>query len=191
MAEDTSLPRPMDDPPASPVRYRVWPPALWPADAVVVDRAHLRIARLDGLHQGLASGALAAAASVVGARPPGLGLFQASADPRCAVRIARDRLLLVSPDPLALEAGWQAAGFAYTPLDDGLAVFEMNGAAVPDLLRTGTAIDPDASSPCAALQFGGFAAIVYRCQGRWRFHIERGLATAFQTWLRQASEELA
>lgn len=172
------------------VLYRSWPPIEAHGGHAVIDRHGLHIERLEGLPQVLASGALRPAAALVGAAPPGLGLFEDGGQPGVAVRVARDRLLLVGPAAAGLAHGWHAEGFALTPIDDGLAVYELSGVAVPKLLRAGTAIDPGATSPCAALLFGGFAAIAYRCQGRWRLHIERGLAAAFESWLRQASEEL-
>lgn len=177
--------------PAQPfTRYREWPPAKACGAAPLIDRADLRVQRLDGLHQALSSGAIAAAAARFGATAPGLGLFADSPQPHCAVRIARDRLLLVGPEPLAAEPGWQPEGFALTPIDDGLAAYALTGAAVPALLRLGTAIDPNATSPCAAMLFAGFAVVAYRCQGVLRIHLEASLTTAFEAWLRQATTDL-
>ena len=172
------------------VRYRVWPPVEENAPTRVIDREELRVERLNGLHQSLVSGALPAAVAMAGAELPGLGLFADSPLPNCAVRVARDRMLLVGPQPLEAEPGWHSAGFALSPIDDGLQAYALHGAAVPGLLRAGTAIDPSASSPCASLLFGGFAAIAYRCQGQLRVHVERSLAHAFEAWLRQAASDL-
>lgn len=183
----SSVPNPMPDEPA---RYRVWPAVTRPTSAWVIHRHDLRVERLTGLHQALASGALEAAAALVDAAPAGLGLFDESAQARCAVRLARDRLLLVSPEPLAAAPGWHSAGFALTWVDDGLQIYALDGVAVPALLRSGTAIDPAATSPCASLLLGGFAAIAYRCQGRLRLHVERALAPAFEAWVVQAAADL-
>jgi hypothetical protein len=172
------------------VRYRNWPPIGDSAPAWVIDRDDLRVEQLDGLHQSLVSGALPAAAALVGAELPGLGLFADSALPNCAVRVARDRMLLVGPQPLNAEPGWHEPGFALSSVDNGLQAYALSGASVTALLRAGTAIDPCASSPCASLLFGGFTAIAYRCQGLLRLHVERSLAHAFEAWLRQAASDL-
>lgn len=171
--------------------YRVWPPAGPPGPGAVIDSEALGVHRVAGLHQALASGNLDAAARQIGATGPGLGLFCDSVSELCAVRVARDRLLLVAAAPFAVAPGWHAEGFAFTPIDDGLAVYALTGSAQNVLLRRGTALSPDAVSPCAALFLGGFPAVAYRCQGVLRIHVEASLATGFEAWLRQAGSELA
>jgi len=146
----------------------------------------LEIDSVGGLEQILVSGDLAAALRDIagGAKPVGFYAI-ASGDPY-AVRLARDRALVVSTREIAAGAGWQEPGYAATPVSGFYHVFDFSGPGIPTLLGRATTLDPGAASPSAAVGFAGINAVVYRheSQDRLRVHVERGLAPYLWQWLR-------
>lgn len=104
---------------------------------------------------------------------------------RYAVRLARDRLLVIGISASELADGWHKGGFAVSTASSALRLFEIEGEGIIDLLRRTTAIDPDNPGPCAALPFCGVPAVVY-----WhaepqilRVHLDRGFAAYVWEWL--------
>ena len=138
---------------------------------------------ISGLGQILVSGDLAAATAALAPGAGEVGLWQVAAGECYRVRIARDRALLVTPSPLAVEPGWRS-GYAATPCDDAFAVIEISGAALPDIMAEAVAADLDAGSRSAAVQFAGSTALVYRTAPQVaRLHIESPLAAWLWAWL--------
>jgi hypothetical protein len=136
-----------------------------------------------GLGQILISGRIAGAVEALAPGAPESGLWGVVEKNPYVVRIARDRALIVSGEPLAVEPGWRD-GWAATPADDVYAVLEIDGAGLSDVVREATAADLDAGSPSAAIMFAGIACLLYRTgQTTARLHIERPLATYVWHWL--------
>ncbi|ANH08875.1 sarcosine oxidase subunit gamma family protein [Shinella sp. HZN7] len=104
---------------------------------------------------------------------------------RYAVRVARDRLLVVGISPAELADGWHDEGWAVTTVSAALRVVEARGEGIRDLLARGTALDPDNPGPCAAMSFAGMMATIYRHAeaGTLRIHVDRGLASYLWEWL--------
>lgn len=112
------------------------------------------------------------------------GLGVASGE-RYAVRLARDRMLVIGLAPGECADGWHAAGYAVTSIGSGQRVLEMRGEGVRDLLARAVTVDPDRAGPSAAMPFGGVTCAVYFHEGSQvlRVHVERGLAAYLWEWL--------
>ena len=103
---------------------------------------------------------------------------------RYAVRLARDRLLIVGVSAAEVPDGRQEDGFAISTVSSGLHVFEVEGEGSRDLLARATTIDPDNPGPCAALSFAGVMGTVYRHDKyeTLRIHVDQGLAPYLWEW---------
>lgn len=104
---------------------------------------------------------------------------------RYAVRVARDRLLVVGLPASECADGWHADGYAVTTMGSALRVLDARGEGVRDLLARATTVDPDDPGPCAALRFFGLTCTVYfhGDAQTLRIHVERGLAASLWEWL--------
>jgi sarcosine oxidase gamma subunit len=141
----------------------------------------LAVTSVDGLEQMLVSGDLAALVAG-GMTPVGFNEI-ASGDPY-AIRLARDRALVVSARPIPIGSGWDAAGYGMTVMTGGYHVFAFSGSGIGDLLARATTLDPASTGPSAAVRFAGADAIVYRHGAdALRVHVERGLAPYLWQWL--------
>jgi sarcosine oxidase gamma subunit len=161
----------------------------WPSAKITAPG--LLVREVPGLEQALVSGDLAAWTRQSGIDGPGAGAMAATQGDRYAARLARDRLLVVSNAPLAITAGWNAEGFAVTPISSGLRVFEAEGPAVEAVVARGTTFDQRSTSASAALSFAGISAILYRHHGKLRIHVDRGLAAYLWTWMETVAGHLA
>lgn len=140
-----------------------------------------------GLSQVLVSGDFRAALVAHAPKSAEVGLWGiASTDP-VAVRIARDRVLLVGPAPFDMPSGWNA-GWAASPASDAWFVVDLDGPAVEEVIREGTAADIGGSSPSAAILFAGVQAILYRRGERHaRLHVEAPFGPYLWRWLEKRS----
>ncbi|QIG52039.1 hypothetical protein G5V57_32655 [Nordella sp. HKS 07] len=145
----------------------------------------LAIRSLAGFSQYLISGNLGAwyeQAGLDGAAAGALTIVQG--DPY-ALRVARDRILVVSTSVLAIEPGWHEQGFAVTAFDAGLHMFDIEGPATPSLFARATTLDPEGATASAGLLFAGTAVLCCRHGhgDRLRLHIDRALAPYLWRWL--------
>jgi len=115
-----------------------------------------------------------------------------------ALRLAPDRLLFVSRDSALSDPpafGWSDDGIAITDVSDGFVLFDVTGAAAPDLMRLGADYDFEAeaagSAESASMLFAGLKTAVARFQPGWRLHVERPHAAAMWHWLQRAASEWA
>ena len=163
-------------------RGRFWTPMPdWTAARVGGDGWTAR--RVSGPGQTLLSGDLRAAVSALAPGAPDVGLWTLADSDAYAVRVARDRALLVTPAPLDLEPGWRD-GFVATPCDDAYAIIELSGAAIAEIVAEATSADLRAGSRSAALLFAGVTAFLYRAApDTARLHVEAPLAAYLWTWL--------
>lgn len=157
-------------------------PAGWPEAAIRGDGFSAR--RVLGLGQTLVSGDFSAASAALGASLPRVGLWETAESLPALVRIARDRALLVSERPLALEDGWRAEGFALSQADDAWGVLDLGGEALPDLMAEGASADLSLGSPSASTLFAGVPALIYRTGSNTaRLHVEAPLLPYVWRWL--------
>lgn len=165
-----------------------WPiPPRW--EAAVLQRDDVTARTVSGLNQLLVSGAFDAWNRASGMSGAGVGAADVASGDRYAVRVARDRMLVVSERLLSIEAGWHDKGFAVTAMDAALHVFEISGAGVDRLLARGTTLDPRNGSPAASLLFAGVNVVLYRFDEarKIRVHVDRGLAPYLWEWLEHSS----
>lgn len=114
--------------------------------------------------------------------PPAGGLLTLATGSRYALRLARARMLVVGLDLPPEAAGW-ADGCATTPMTGALAVVEITGPDALALFARGTAVDPRAASPSAALIFAGITLIACRHGDALRLHLDRGLLPYLMAWI--------
>jgi sarcosine oxidase gamma subunit len=143
----------------------------------------LEITTVVGLEQALVSGDLAAALADLAGGAEASGAYAVATGDPYALRLARDRALIVSSRPIACRVGWHPRGYAATPMSAGYHVFELAGSGLPGLLARATTLDLASASPSATIVFAGVAAILYRREGKARLHVERGLAPYLWRWL--------
>ena len=91
------------------MRERNWSAARFP-EGTLIDRPRLRARAVEGFGQTLISGDLDAALGALAPGAPMLGLYALAPEGSHALRIARDRALLVTPAPLGVADGWQGDG---------------------------------------------------------------------------------
>jgi len=116
-----------------------------------------------------------------------------------ALWIAPGRWLVVSDDPVAgtltmrlNEALYLGGGFV-SCMRDGMAVFDLSGPEVRQVLAMGCALDFEGVSMApgrsARTVFAGVNAILYAHGSRqsYRFHVERSLARHVMEWLQKAA----
>ena len=135
-----------------------------------------------GLGQTLISGDLEAALKALAPSAPLLGLYGMAPRGRHALRIARDKALLVTPAPIAVAEGWRE-GWCATALDDAWVAVDVEGPGAGLVLMQGTSADLAAGSPSAAVLFAGRRCLLLRTQKGFRLHIEAPGFEALMTWL--------
>ena len=163
-------------------RSKFWKPSPDWATAEI-SRDDWRARPVLGLGQLLVSGRIAGAIEALASGAPEVGLWGVVAGDPHAVRIARDRVLIVSAGEFSVEPGWRD-GWAATPADDVYAVLEIDGSGLAALVAEATAADLDAGSRSAAIMFAGIPCLLYRTgQTTARLHVERPLATYIWHWL--------
>jgi hypothetical protein len=146
-------------------------------------RPEWQAAPVAGLYQTLLTGDLAAAFAALDPRPESVGLWQIARAP-AAIRIARDRALLISSQAPAIEWGWRDEGWAATDASDAYSVFSLAGPALRAIVAEATSAEVEAGSRSAAIQFAGVAALLYRtAEDEAWLHVETGFAPYVWRWL--------
>ena len=163
------------------MREMSWSPARR-AEGSLIDRPRLAAHALNGLGCTLLSGNLEAAIGALAPAAPVIGLFSLVPPDAYALRIARDRALLVTPAPLGAADGWRD-GWSATPVDDGWAGIEISGTDAALALMQGTSADLAAASPSAAVMFAGLRCLLAQTEAGFRLHIEAPWLEALSTWL--------
>ena len=148
-----------------------------------IARAGLTIAPVAGLHLTRLGGDLEAAFAALTPRPASIGLWEIADAEAVAIRIGRDRALLVATKPCPLAPGWRN-GFAVSDASDGYVTLSLAGEGLRALVAEATAADIDAGSPSAAILFAGVPALLYRTGAtEARLHVEAPLAPYVWRWL--------
>lgn len=151
-------------------------------DAVIA-RANWTARPVLGLSQALVSGDIGAALRAHAPEAAVVGLWEPAKTEPVAVRIARERILLVGSGPLAIPSGWNG-GWAASPADDAWFVVDLEGPTVDEVIREGTAADLHASSRSAAILFAGVQALLYRRGDQHaRLHVEMPFGPYLWRWL--------
>lgn len=109
----------------------------------------------------MVSGDLGAALAALAPGAPFVGCGGDAPEGPHAIRVARDRAILVTPQPLGVAPGWHG-GHAVSPADDLYAVVSLSGPRMEDIAAACTATPLDGSSPSATTLFAGLGAHVTR-----------------------------
>ena len=163
------------------MRETDWSPARR-AEGTLIARPGFTARAGAGLGRTLISGDLDAALAALAPGAPLVGLHRLAPEGAHALRIARDRALLVTPAPIAAAGGWRE-GFCATCVDDGWAAVDVEGEGAGLVLMQGTAADLSAGSPSAAVLFAGRRCLLARTEGGFRLHVEAQGLEALLTWL--------
>ena len=132
----------------------------------------------------LVSGDIAAAMVDHRLTTESVGLWQICGDAACALRIGRDRALIVSSTQSEIHTGWNPRGYAVSPADDGWMAFDIAGPAMRELVAEMTVADLEAGSPSAACQACGVVALLHRtAAGVARIHVETGQGPYLWRWI--------
>lgn len=161
--------------------------ASWPAvptwSEATLDRDGLTARTVSLPSQHLVSGDLEVFVALAGLPDTGAGLFQTVSGERYALRLARDRMLVIDGPAEAMAPGWHGEGYAVTDVSALYHVFEFDGDGIEALLQEAMFVDPNLHSPSAASTFAGQPALVYHRENRLRLHVERGHAPYIWQWL--------
>jgi hypothetical protein len=164
------------------MREMLWRPVR-PSSGLLINTPRLQAQALSGLGQTLISGDLDAALAALATGAPMLGLYAAAPDGAHALRIARDRVLLVTPSPIEAAGSW-SDGWCATSLDDAFAAINVSGADAPLALAQGTSADLAANSRSAAVRFAALCdLLLVRTSTGFRIHIEAPRVETLLTWL--------
>jgi hypothetical protein len=108
-----------------------------------------------------------------------------------ALRLRRDRLLMVNgPD---LPDGWnETTNLAISDMTGGYSVFELSGKNAFEILKRGTEISTNNTSPSVSRLFSGFEIFLYRWQQQdcFRLHVSTNHAQAFMQLLQTISNQV-
>ena len=160
-----------------------WTPTPDWATAEIV-REGWRARPVPGLTLTLIGGRLDAAIAQLAPGAPSVGLWQVAPDLPIALRIGRDKAMLVATgDPVAF-SGWREGGWTASDASDAQTVFEIAGPAAPGIFPEAVLADLEAGSPSAAILFAGVPALLHRVRpDAARLHVESALAPYVWRWL--------
>jgi hypothetical protein len=169
-------------PDAFPDPMKKWTPVPdW--SAAQLTRPDWRAEVVAELFQTLLTGDLIAAFASQHPQPASIGLWQIAPAP-AAIRIGRDRALVVSSEAFAPGWGWRDDGWSASDASDAYVVFALSGPALRRIVAEATSADIDAGSPSAAIQFAGAPALLYRvAEDEAWLHVETALAPYVWRWL--------
>ena len=163
------------------MREMNWPPARR-AEGTLIDRPRVEARAVSGLGSTLVSGDPERAVETLSPGAPMLGLHALAPDGPYALRIARDRALLVTPAPIGAADGWRD-GWCATTVDGGWTTVDVLGPDASLALMQGTAADLAGGSPSAALRFAGLRCLLAQRDAGFRLHVEAPWLEALLIWL--------
>jgi heterotetrameric sarcosine oxidase gamma subunit len=170
------MPEAQSDPMAKWTRAPDWTSAR-------LERSGWRARPAPDLFQTLLTGKLDAALASFNPRPKSIGLWEI-ASAWSAIRIGRDRALVVGNRPAALATGWRADGWAASDASDAYRALDISGANLRSIIAEATSADMDAGSPSASILFVGVPALLYRLgHDEARLHVEASFAPHVWRWL--------
>jgi len=121
----------------------------------------LRMTRAEAEGALMISGDLEAALATLAPGAPMLGCGAPAPQGPHAIRVARDRAILVTPAPLSVRPGWHGS-YALSLADDLFVAIILSGSRAEEVASACTATPLDGSSPSATTLFAGVGALVTR-----------------------------
>ena len=165
-----------------------WSPAPDWSHAELV-RKSWRARPVIGLTLTLIGGKLDRALAALAPSAESVGLSQVAAAMPYALRIGRDKALLVALGERLEQAGWREEGWTASDATDAQVVFEIEGDAVQEILSEAVASDLNLGSPSAAVLFAGVPVLLSRSPGSAvRLHVETSLGAYVWRWLEKRGE---
>lgn len=153
-----------------------------------IDAAGARITRMQTGAQYLISGDLDAAVDALAPGAARLGFAQVADTDDIAIRIARDRALLVTATPVARNGGWQAEGFALSPAGGLYAALALQGEGAEGLVAQMLSAPTPHGSPSAMVHVLGLRVLVTGRTDGLTLWVERGHLAFVTEFLRQAAD---
>ena len=153
-----------------------------------IDRAGWSARPVFGLSIAFVGGYVAAALAALAPDMQVLGLWQIAAGPDYAIRIARDRALIVTREPLTFKTGWDTGGWSVTEAESAYGVIDLSGEALADIVSEATAADIETGSRSASVLFAGVPCLLIRMsETTARLHMEIGYMPYLWRWLETRS----
>lgn len=140
---------------------------------------------VEPIHQYIVSGDLSEAANHAGVDAEGLGALARTEADTYSVRLARDRMLIVSNSEVYERSGWNAAGYAVTAVHGGMAVIDADAALADAIIQRATTLELTGTGRSAMVEFAGIRGIVYFHGDRLRVHVDQSHTRYVWTWLRE------
>ena len=134
----------------------------------------------------LVSGNLDAALKDIAPGAREAGLCAEVGDGSIALRIGRDKALLVTNDPIDHKSAWNFNGYAVSPADDCYCLLAVSGDGAEMFLAQGTACNLTNASPSPAILFAGEQALLVRNQSSFHLYVDRAHLTFITSWIRGA-----
>lgn len=156
------------------------------APGASIDAAGVRVTRGTAGAQYLISGNLDAALAALAPEAARLGFAQVAGTGDIAIRIARDRALLVTLAPVNRDGGWQAEGFALSPAGGLYVPLALQGEGAAGLLAQMLASAPPHGSPSAMVHVLGRPGLVTGRPDGLTLWIEPGHLAFVTEFFRQA-----
>lgn len=120
-----------------------------------------------------------------------LGPRDPCASGRYALRLAPDRLLIVSDVSEQTTFGWSSDGYAVSDLTDGLILLDVSGPYSDAIMAQGSGYDFQTRdlrpAESTMMLFANLRLAVGRRPDGWRLHIERPLAPTLWRWLQSVA----
>lgn len=143
------------------------------------------VRRLAGLAQHMVSGDIAAAAVSAGVNHTGVGALGVAAGHTYSVRVARDRLLVVTNGDVTLRPGWNDSGYAVSDMS-AIDVFEIEGALAEEIVNRATTLPLSGAGPSAAIIFAHVEVYLYRHMEHdtIRVHVDPSMTSYVWDWFK-------
>ena len=116
-----------------------------------------------------------------------VGLCGDTGDGDVAIQIARDRVLLLTEDPIQSNYGWHEQGFALSDATGQHVIFSLKGKQALDILAQGTAAILDDTSPSATIEFFGQNALLVKKDSAYHLYIDTAMQTTITAFLKNCS----
>lgn len=140
---------------------------------------------VEPIYQYIVSGDLSQAAKNAGVDAEGLRALADTYADTYSVRLARDRMLVVSHSELFDRSGWYEEGYAITPVHGGMSVIDADAALADAIIQRATTLELTGTGRSAMVEFAGIRGIVYFHGDRLRVHVDQSHARYVWTWLRE------
>jgi len=177
------MPEPSRHPAAMPDPMAKWTPVPdW--RIAQIERPDWSARPVPGLSLAFVGGRIDLAIAALAPDAEDLGLWQIAEAEAQAIRIGRDKALIVTRRALAIQPGWNPEGWSATPAESAFGVIDIAGSALGDIVSEATAADIDTGSRSAAVLFAGTPCLLTRiAHDTARVIVEAGYTPYLWRWL--------